>query len=91
MESKSWKEIQQKTFTRWVSQRLKVKHLSVNDLSTDFADGVLLYSLMGILSQKDLGKYNARPRIQVQKMENLQKVLKFIENEEKIRLVNIGE
>ncbi len=89
MESKTWKEIQQKTFTRWISQRLKGG--TVNDLSTDLADGVLLYALMGELSQKDLGKYNPKPRIQVQKMENLQKVLNFIENEERIRLVNIGK
>ena len=88
---KDWKKIQEKTFTRWISQRIKPKKLSINDLSTDLQDGVLLYALMEVLSGKNLGKYNSKPRLQVQKMENLQKVLHFIEHEESIRLVNIGE
>ena len=90
-ESNHWKNIQRKTFTRWISQRLRKKKLSINDISIDLSDGILLHALMEILSEKSLGKINSKPRIQVQKMENLQKVLRFIEQEESIRLVNIGD
>ena len=85
-----WKQIQQKTFTRWTNQRLKVQKVAVNDLATDFEDGILLIVLLEVLSQKSIGRYNKKPRIRAQKMENLTNVLKFITEKEGIRLVNIG-
>ena len=85
-----WKKIQQKTFTRWTNQRLKVQKVAVNDLATDFEDGILLIVLLEVLSQKSIGRYNKKPRIRAQKMENLTNVLNFITEKEGIRLVNIG-
>ena len=85
-----WKKIQQKTFTRWTNQRLKVQKVAVNDLATDFEDGILLIVLLEVLSQKSIGRYNKKPRIRAQKMENLTTVLNFITEKEGIRLVNIG-
>ena len=84
-----WKKIQEKTFTRWVNEQLKVQKVAVKNLAEDFADGVLLIVLLEVLSQKKIGKYNKKPRVHAQKMENLEKVLKFIESEG-IKLVNIG-
>ena len=91
MDPSDWKKIQEKTFTRWVNQQLKKRDVAVTDLSSDFKDGVLLIALMETLSSKTVGKYKAKPRLSVQEMENLQKVLSFIEKEEGIRLVNIGK
>ena len=85
-----WKKIQEKTFTRWTNEQLKVQKVAVKDLTTDFGDGVLLIVLLEVLSQKSVGKYNKKPRVHAQKMENLEKVLKFITDKEGIRLVNIG-
>lgn len=85
-----WKKIQEKTFTRWVNEQLKVQKVAVKSLSTDFSDGVLLIVLLEVLSQKSIGRYNKKPRVHAQKMENLEKVLKFIQSEG-IKLVNIGE
>ena len=85
-----WKKIQEKTFTRWVNEQLKVQKVSVKSLTEDFKDGVLLIVLLEVLSQKSIGKYNKKPKIHVQKMENLQKALSFI-GKEGIRLVNIGK
>lgn len=86
-----WAQMQTKTFTKWVDQKLKMRGSSINDVSTELSDGIKLHQLMEVLSHKNPGKYNSKPRIQVQKMENLQKVLSFIQNEEGIRLVNIGK
>ena len=86
-----WKKIQEKTFTRWVNEQLKVQKVALKSLSEDFKDGVLLIVLLEVLSQKSIGKYNKKPKIHVQKMENLQKVLSFITDTEGIRLVNIGK
>ena len=85
-----WKKIQEKTFTRWVNEELKVQKVAVANLATDLSDGVLLTILLEVLSQKRIGRYNKKPRIHAQKMENLEKVLKFIHSEG-IKLVNIGK
>ena len=85
-----WKRIQQKTFTRWCNQQLKVQNVAIEDLNVAFCDGVNLIVLMEVLSRKALGKYNKKPRIQAQKMDNVSKVLDFIMRDEGIKLVNIG-
>lgn len=85
-----WKKIQEKTFTRWVNEQLKVQKVAVKTLAEDFGDGVLLIVLLEVLSQKSVGKYNKRPRVHAQKMENIEKVLSFI-GSEGIKLVNIGK
>ena len=85
-----WKRIQKKTFTRWCNEHLRVQGIQIKELSTDFGDGVCLVTLLQVLSQKKVGKYNKKPRVRAQKLENVQLSLKFIESE-KIRLVNIGK
>lgn len=85
-----WKKIQQKTFTRWCNNHLKAKLLKIEDLEGGFSDGVKLITLLEMLSQKRLGKYNKKARIHAQKMENNQLALDFITKTERIKLVNIG-
>jgi len=87
---KVWKKIQEKTFTRWCNEYLRVQGIQIKDISTDFSDGVCLVTLLQVLSQKKVGKYNKKPRLRVHKLENVQLSLRFIESE-KIRLVNIGK
>lgn len=86
-----WKKIQEKTFTRWVNEQLKVQKVAVKSLSEDFNDGVLLIVLLEVLSHKSMGRYNKKPRMLAQKLENIEKVLSFITTKEGIRLVNIGQ
>eukprot|EP00118_Oscarella_pearsei_P028822 m.3022 g.3022 ORF g.3022 m.3022 type:complete len:1777 (+) comp9010_c0_seq1:150-5480(+) len=88
-ENAEWKRIQQKTFTRWVNEHLKKNSLFVRDLKTDLADGLNLIVLLEVLSQKKVGRYNKKPRIRAQKLENIEVAMKFIASEG-IRLVNIG-
>lgn len=85
-----WKRIQKKTFTRWCNEHLKKQSVEIEDLATDFADGINLILLLEILSQKKVGRYNKRPRVHAQRMENIETALDFITKKEKIRLVNIG-
>lgn len=82
--------MQVKTFTRWCNARLAVQQVTVEDLSTDLCDGVKLIVLLEVLSQKRLGKFNKKPRMHAQRMENVEIALQFITQKEKIRLVNIG-
>ena len=62
--------------------------LKIEDILVDLSDGVLLINLLEIISSKDLGKYEKKPRMDLQKMENLNKALAFLVSEN-IKLVNI--
>lgn len=86
-----WKRIQKKTFTRWCNEHIKVQNMRIDDLTTDLSDGVRLIVLLEVLSQKKLGRYNKKPRVHAQRMENVQLALDFIMKKERIRLVNIGK
>ena len=88
-----WKRIQKKTFTRWCNEHLKKQdpEFMISEIGEDFSDGISLITLLEVLSQKKVGKYNKKPRVHAQKMENLEKALNFITKTEGIYLVNIGE
>lgn len=84
-----WKKIQQNTFTRWANERLKLVDRHIDNLQTDFSDGLNLLALLEILVNKKLPRYNQRPQFRSQKLENVSVVLDYLENVEKRRLVNI--
>lgn len=86
-----WKRIQQNTFTRWANEHLKLVNRHVDDLQNELGDGLNLIALIEVLSQKKLPKYNKRPNFISQKLANVSMVLDFLENTERIRLVNIGK
>lgn len=84
-----WKRIQQNTFTRWANEHLKTANKTIASLETDLADGLRLISLIEVLSGKKLPKHNKRPNFRSQKLENVCVALKFLTNDEGIKLVNI--
>lgn len=88
-----WKRIQKKTFTRWCNEHLKKigPEYIIKELGEDFSDGLRLILLLEVLSQKKVGRYNKRPRVHAQRMENIELGLDFIMKKENIYLVNIGE
>ena len=58
-------------------------------MTTDLGDGVNLIHLLEILSNESLGRYAARPKLRVQRFENVNIALDFIKSR-KIQLTNIG-
>lgn len=80
---------QKKTFTRWTNHYLAERMLKINDLFVDLKDGILLINLMELISSKSLGRYEKRPRMELQMLGNIDVALKFITSEG-IKLVNIG-
>jgi len=84
-----WIEIQKKTFTRWANTYLKERMLNITNLESDLSTGLMLINLLEIISSKSVGKYNAKPMIRAQKLENCLTALNFLKSE-KIKLVNIG-
>ena len=55
---KEWVEVQKKTFTNWTNDKLKDTDRRVEELETDFVDGVTLIKLLQVLSHgKKIGRY----------------------------------
>ena len=90
-EDAQWKRIQQNTFTRWANEHLKTVDIYIGNLETDLSDGLKLIALIEVLSGKKLPKHNKKPTFRSQKLENVSVALKFLEHDEGIRIVNIGE
>lgn len=88
-EDAPWKKIQQNTFTRWANEHLKLVNKRIDDLQVDFSDGLNIIALVEVLSHKKLPRHNRRPMFRSQKLENVSVALDFLENVERIRLVNI--
>ena len=85
-----WAEIQRKTFTRWCNQQLKPRNLHLENLDTGLKDGVNLVNLVEILAKPATPvRYNKRPRIKMQMVENIGIGLKML-TDDGIKLVNIG-
>ncbi|KAI7090325.1 alpha-actinin-2, partial [Hortaea werneckii] len=72
-----------------LNNKLTARNVQVNDIVTDLSDGVILIHLLEILSQESLGRYAARPKLRVQRFENVNIALDFIKSR-KIQLTNIG-
>ncbi|KAI5365275.1 Putative actinin-type actin-binding domain, calponin domain, EF-hand domain, EF-hand domain pair [Septoria linicola] len=85
----SWVKVQEKTFGKWLNNKLKARDLHLDNLVSDLSDGVILIHLLEILSQESLGRYAARPKLRVQRFENVNIALDFVKSK-KIQLTNIG-
>ena len=83
-------QIQQKTFTNWVNEQLKQVGKRVDNLQTDFQDGLNLIALIEVLQGRRIGKAFQNAVNQHQMLENVQLALNAI-MDDNIKLVNIGE
>jgi hypothetical protein len=90
-EDAQWKLIQKNTFTRWANEHLKLLNKNIADLEFDLSDGLRLIALVEVLSGKKFPKFNRRPNFRTQKLENVTMCLKFLEEDEGIKIVNIGK
>jgi len=87
-----WRNIQKTTFCRWANEHLKASGLEIDDLETDLSDGVRLIRLVESLAGTKLKqRCNPKPTTRTQKLENVTVCLQFLEQEQKVRIINIGE
>ena len=87
-EDAEWKRIQENTFTRWTNEHLRQAGTSINDLETDFSNGLKLIALLEVLSGKKMPRHNKKPTFRSQQLENVSIALNFLETEG-VTLVNI--
>ncbi|MCJ1392515.1 hypothetical protein MMC18_005383 [Xylographa bjoerkii] len=84
-----WITVQQKTFTKWLNSKVQSRDVAVNDLVKDLSDGVILIHLLEVLGNESLGRYASKPKLRVQRFENVNKGLDFIKSRG-IQMTNIG-
>merc|ERR1712000_743979 len=88
---KSWETVQIKAFTHWVNTVLEQREMRIEDLSQDLSSGVELINFLELLSGKSLNKkYDKKPQMRIQKIQNVHLALKFLESEMDVKLVGIG-
>jgi len=86
-----WKNIQKRAFCRWANEHLRASGLEIGDLATDLGDGVVLIRLAEALSGAAIPqRYNAHPTSRTQRLENVTVCLRFLERQQRVRIVNIG-
>lgn len=82
--------VQERTFCKWLNTKLESNgYPPMSSLVKDLSDGVRLIQLMEIMGDVSLGRYNKNPRMRIQKAENVNKALEFI-NSRGVKLTNIG-
>ncbi|RMZ78664.1 hypothetical protein DV738_g3787, partial [Chaetothyriales sp. CBS 135597] len=84
-----WVNVQEKTFTKWLNNKVKTRDVAVKSLVSDLSDGIILIHLLEVLSNESLGRYASNPKLRVQKFENVNKSLTYIKNRG-IHMTNIG-
>jgi len=78
-----------KTFFNWVNSQLRKRGLKIENMATDFSDGIKLIKLLEVISNETIKTPNKNPNIRIKKMENLNAALKFIK-EHNVNLVGVG-
>ncbi|TMW58569.1 hypothetical protein Poli38472_010128 [Pythium oligandrum] len=85
-----WVDVQKNTFTRWANTYLSRKRMQIEDLYEDLDDGIRLIALLQIICrEKVCKKFNKKPRMRIQKMENLNMAFAFMQKKG-INLTNLG-
>jgi len=73
-----WEASQIKTFTAWVNYHLSSRKIHVDNICTDFSDGVKLINLLEVIYKDSVGKYYDPPRNRTFAIENANIALQFM-------------
>jgi len=84
----NWVQTQCAVFKNWVNQNLSARNMEITEFETDFSDGIKLINLYEVAAKKQLGRYNKKPRLPNQMLENVTLALKAME-EDGINLLSI--
>lgn len=86
---KAWERTQKKTFTAWVNSHLRKVGANIEEIGTDFADGIRLAQLLEVIAGDKVEKLNRKPTMRIHKIQNTGQCLKFI-TEKGVKLVGIA-
>eukprot|EP00127_Corallochytrium_limacisporum_P005691 Clim_evm70s210 gene=Clim_evmTU70s210 len=85
---KHWENQQIKAFTAWVNAQLKKAGTSIENIGTDFSDGLKLIQLLQVLSGDKLNRPE-KGKMRIHKLQNLNVSLDFIK-EKGVKLVGVS-
>ena len=85
-----WILIQEKTFTNWINEQLKVSGRSIQNILTDLCDGVCLVALVEALQFRKIGKVYTKAASKIQMLQNVSLALKAV-TDDHVKLVNVGK
>lgn len=78
LSDKEWEQTQIKTFTKWCNLHLAKRRMDIDNIKTDFSDGIKLINLLEVISDSSLGKYNKAPKMKIHQIANLNTVHEFL-------------
>ncbi|EAL72905.1 alpha actinin [Dictyostelium discoideum AX4] len=87
--NKAWEITQKKTFTAWCNSHLRKLGSSIEQIDTDFTDGIKLAQLLEVISNDPVFKVNKTPKLRIHNIQNVGLCLKHIESHG-VKLVGIG-
>jgi len=86
---KAWERTQKKTFTAWVNSHLRKVGTNIEEIGTDFSDGIKLAQLLQVIAGDNVEKLNKKPTMRIHKIQNTGQCLKFIADKG-VKLVGIA-
>ena len=90
MDQGQWVQIQRTTFTNWVNEQLRPLGVVVQELRTDFTDGVNLVTLVEALTGHPVSGAVRKPSNQYQKLQNITVALEAVAKDG-VKIINIGK
>jgi len=86
-----WIRVQIKAFISWMNGYLDKREMPVHDLKVDLSDGVRLINFVELLGGKEIKqRYDKKPSARIQKIQNLNIALQFIDKNLQVKLVGIS-
>jgi Ca2+-binding EF-hand superfamily protein len=86
---KAWERTQKKAFTAWINSHLRKLGSSIEEISTDFSDGIKLAQLLQVIAGEKVEKLNNKPTMRIHKIQNTGQCLKFIADKG-VKLVGVA-
>lgn len=87
--TEEWANIQERAFTAWVNKHLAKRNVHIANLQ-ELRTGVRLIQLVEVLSGKSLGKYSQTSQMRIHHLDNTDRALRFLTQDEGLTLVNTG-
>lgn len=78
LDSQIQSNTKKQTVLAWVNKTISVYSMSVENLTTDLSDGVVLFRLLEVLTLKSFKGWNQEPKDMMDKLNNLNMVLKLL-------------
>lgn len=78
--NQDWVLVQKKTFTKWLNSHLRKRGYVIQEVQTDFKDGIALMKLVNSLYGTPIPKHHPNPKQRVHMLDNVTVAIKIAED-----------